>query len=547
MAKNIWGVISLKRYSWRQLCALTISLVMIMSMFAACSPSKPAEQGTKQEDGAKPLTYDEVAYPEAITYWAGLGNANTVLKDFSEMGAYQELEKITKTKVTFQHPPAGNGVQDQFNLMLASGTLPDVIEYTWSSVAKGPDQAIKDKRILRLNELIEQYAPNLTKVLNDRPDLKKMITTDEGNIYVFPFLRPDEELLTFMGPVLRKDWLDKLGLEVPTSIEEWEKVLIAFRDGDPNGNGQKDEIPFLMRDMNVAFYGSYGVMDGFYQENNVVKYGPIEAGYKEFLTTFSRWYKEGLLDKDYATTDSKLQDAKMTGDILGSLVTYNGSGVGRYMSLMKEKDPNFKLVGTVYPTGIDGQKSLGQQDPPFQGVGAAISASVSNPEQIVKWLDYKYSEEGHMLFNFGVEGKSYTMKDGYPTYTEDVTNNPDGLPMAQALSKYMPVSWSGPFVQDKRYIEQYVSLPEQKEAMKNWLDADHSKILPPITPTSEESSTYASIMTDIDTYKSEMVNKFIMGAEPMENYDKFVETIKSMGIEEAIKIRQAGLDRYNKR
>ena len=97
MAKNIWGVISLKRYSWRQLCALTISLVMIMSMFAACSPSKPAEQGTKQEDGAKPLTYDEVPYPEAITYWAGLGNANTVLKDFSEMGAYQELEKTTKT------------------------------------------------------------------------------------------------------------------------------------------------------------------------------------------------------------------------------------------------------------------------------------------------------------------------------------------------------------------------------------------------------------------------------------------------------------------
>ncbi|WII35122.1 extracellular solute-binding protein [Paenibacillus thiaminolyticus] len=526
---------------WRRTMLTLLSIVMLTGMLAACSgkTEQAAETAANAPAG-------EVPYPASLTYWAPIGNAGTVMKSFSDMGAYQELEKRTGTKVMFQHPPAGQEA-DQFNLMLASGKLPDVIEYTWGGVAKGPDQAIKEKRILRLNELIDQHAPNLKAVLDARPDLKKLVTTDEGNIYVFPFLRPDEELLTFMGPTIRKDWLDKLGLQVPATIEEWEKMLIAFRDGDPNGNGKKDEIPFLLRDINVAFVGAFGITDGFYREGNEIKYGPIQPEYKDYLTMLNRWYKEGLLDKDYATTDGKLQDAKMTSNVLGSLVTYNGSGVGRYTNLMRGSHPEFELAGAPYPTAIPGKKALGQADSPFAGIGAAVSATAPNPEQIVKWMDYKYGEEGHLLFNFGVEGVSYQMENGYLKYTVEIMKNPEGLPVAEAMAKYMPVNWSGPFVQDKRYIEQYIELPEQKQAMKNWLDADRSKLQPPLTRTSDESSTYASIMADIDTYKSEMFNKFIMGAEPLDRFDAFAETIQSMGIEQAIQIQQAALDRFNKR
>ncbi|XGA09378.1 hypothetical protein ABU162_16300 [Paenibacillus thiaminolyticus] len=139
------------------------------------------------------------------------------------------------------------------------------------------------------------------------------------------------------------------------------------------------------------------------------------------------------------------------------------------------------------------------------------------------------------------------MENGYPKYTDEIMKNPEGLPVAEAMAKYMPVNWSEPFVQDKRYIEQYIELPEQKQAMKNWLDADRSKLLPPLTRKSDESSAYASIMADIDTYKSEMFNKFVMGAEPLDRFDAYVETIQSMGIEQAIQIQQAALDRFNKR
>lgn len=79
------------------------------------------------------------------------------------------------------------------------------------------------------------------------------------------------------------------------------------------------------------------------------------------------------------------------------------------------------------------------------------------------------------------------------------------------------------------------------------MNATNERKMPLVTPTAEESSRYASIMNDVTTFYDEMVNRFIMGVEPMDNFDQFVETIKAMGIEEAIAIQQAALERYNSR
>ncbi|WP_372661389.1 extracellular solute-binding protein [Cohnella sp.] len=506
-----------------------------------------ADKGTAE---ATDMTTKEIGYPDSISYWVSLNpNVSATMKDYSEIAAYKEVEKQTGTKVTFQHPPTGQE-KDQFNLMLASGSLPDVIEYQWNQAPKGVDSLIKEKRIIRLNELIEQHAPNLTKVLNDNPDFRKMVTTDEGNIYVMPFLLGDPLLSVFNGPVLREDWLKKLNLEVPTTISEWETVLTAFRDGDPNGNGEKDEIPYFFSiadtDLNSLFVGAWGITADFYQEDGKVKYGPIQPEYKEFLTLMAKWYKEGLIDRDYATTDGKLKDAKVTGNQLGSLSTYPGSGIGRYTDLMKESNPAFAVVGAPYPALEEGGQSIGQYAFPFSTHGAAISASAKNPEQIVKWLDLKYGEEGHLLFNFGIEGESYTLENGYPKYTDTILNNPD-LPVTQAMAKYFIASWNGPMVQDKRYIEQYYKLDAQRNAQESWSEADHSKRMPPVTLTSEESSKASAIMNDVKTYRDEMINKFIMGGETLEGFDKYVETIKQMGIEEATSVQQSALDRFNKR
>ncbi|TCP23524.1 carbohydrate ABC transporter substrate-binding protein (CUT1 family) [Scopulibacillus darangshiensis] len=520
---------------------VTMICMFFLTALTGCTDSKETSKNVKQTDENGKLV--------ELSYFVPNYGPTTVIKDYNDIAAYQVLERETGIHVDFQHPASDSDeVTQQFNLMMASGDLPDVIEYIWTNASGGPSKYLEGGQIIKLNKYIKKYAPNLSRVLKEHPDWKKQISTDDGSIYGFPFLRSDPELLTSYGPIIRKDWLDKLNLKIPTTIDEWHNVLKAFKEKDPNGNGKADEIPLLPALTSNAFIGAWGITPDFYQVNGKVKYGPTEPEFKAFLKVMHQWYKEGLIDKGYVATDGKLQDAKVTGNKLGAFMGYNGGSLGRYMGLMKEKNPDFRLEGIPYPTLQKGEKPIvGQKDSNFNGVAAAISGDNDHVKQTMKWLDRAYSDKGHLLFNFGVEGKSYKMVDGKPKYTKKITDNPDGLPMQEALAKYVRVAWSGPFVQDKGYVEQYYQLPEQKTALKNWSNAKNDILLPPITATPEESKQLSSIMNDINTYRETMVNKFVMGKEPLSKFDSFVKTLKGMGIEKAVKMKQAALDRYNKR
>ncbi|MBW7462021.1 ABC transporter substrate-binding protein, partial [Paenibacillus sepulcri] len=127
-----------------------------------------------------------------------------------------------------------------------------------------------------------------------------------------------------------------------------------------------------------------------------------------------------------------------------------------------------------YPVLNKGDRpKFGQRTNLYTGSGGvAISSKSGNVEEAVRMLDYGYSPEGHLFFNFGLENISYTMVDGYPTYTDLILRNPDRLAPSQALAMYNRASYFGPFVQDVRYLEQYYVLPEQKEATRIWSDTD---------------------------------------------------------------------------
>jgi putative aldouronate transport system substrate-binding protein len=215
---------------------------------------------------------------------------------------------------------------------------------------------------------------------------------------------------------------------------------------------------------------------------------------------------------------------------------------------MKSKDPSFKLVGVPWPVGPAGKSYGPMAINAIQPVGTAISAQSKYQKEAVKWLDYCYSEEGKMLFNFGIENESYKMVNGEPVYTDAVLHNPDGLAVSDALIRYAMAVSNGPFVQDKRYYPQILVYPEQKQTLDTWLKScDPSLQMPPITLTEEESQRFATIMNEINTYVQEMFDKFVMGQEPLDNFDNYINTLKGMGIEEAINIEQAALDRFNAR
>jgi putative aldouronate transport system substrate-binding protein len=509
--------------------------------------------------GPEALTLPIVKEPLTLTYWTQLDtNPSTVVKTYNEIGVYKELEKLTGIHIDFQHVAVPQAAE-QFNLLIASGKYPDLIETNWANAAGGPAKMLKDGVIIRLNDLIDKYAPNYKKVLTDHPEWRRMVSTDAGDLYCFPFLRGDPYLLTFSGPTVRKDWLDKLGLQMPTTVDEWHDMLVAFKTKDPNGNGKADEIPYSpwysegSRSARSAFYrnfvvGAYGITMEWYQDKGVVKFGALQPEFKEFLKTLAQWYKEGLIDPDYVSADQKSIDAKITGNLLGATSMNTGGGIGKYMPLMTPKDAKFKLAPAPYPTLKKGDKpKFGQRDNPYPGQGSvAISTACKRVTEAVKWLDYGYSDAGHMLFNFGIEGTSYKMVDGYPTYTDALMKDPK-LPPVSAMSLYIRAHYNGPFVQDKRYIEQYSILPEQKEAISTWMQASNEGLLPPITPTQDESKKYASIMQDVMTRYEEVFHKVVTGALPLDAWDQYVKDIKGMGIDDAIKIQQGALDRYNKR
>ncbi|MBB3125420.1 putative aldouronate transport system substrate-binding protein [Paenibacillus rhizosphaerae] len=546
----------MKKKKWRRGMAYGMAAVLFAGILTACSGGSEgaAPAGSKVESGQ---TEGKNGYPASFSYWVELdGDSAVSMTNFNENEAYKKLEEMTGTKVDFKHPTGGGTqIQEQFNLMIASRNLPDVIQTNWLTVPKGPQNAIDDGTIIRLNDLIDQYAPNFKKYLDEHPDIANMIKTDKGDIYAFPFIREDDRLKVYYGPVIRKDWLDKVGMQPPTTIDEWEQVLTAFRDKDPNGNGKKDEIPFLLEvgavrnDLLNSMIGAWGILDKFYQKDGKVYYGEIQPEFEQFLTTMHKWYTEGLIDKDFAAVDGKLKDAKTAGNQLGLLYGYSSGTIGKFTDLMKDSVPGFKMTALPNPTLNKGEVSAaGMISPTYPGEhSAAITSAAKHPEQIVKWLDLAYSDEGHMLFNFGIEGKSYTMVNGKPEYTELITDNPDKLTFKQAQAKFMRTQYGGPFVQDVESFLQQMKYPEQLDSLDVWSKAKNNLQLPLMTLTSEESSKIASIMNDVNTYSDEMVVKFIMGTEPLSNFPKYVEALKSFGIEEAIQVEQAALDRYSKR
>lgn len=536
-------------------------------LVAACAPTAaPESQPTKASDSQAPAattvpqpTAVPTKQPLTITYWVELNsNVGATLKSYAEMSCYKELEKRTGVKVEFQHPPTGSDqAKEQFNLTVASGKYPDVIEYGWLGAPGGPGKYIKENVIYRLNDIVDKQAPNLKKVLTDHPDWRKQVTTDDGDNFVFPFLRGDPYLLVFFGPVARGDWLEKLKIQTPKTIDDWHSMLLAIKQGDPNGNGKADEIPFTPNraggkhtgiSNSHIFLGAWGVAWEWFQDKGTVKYGPAQPAFKEFLKLLAGWYQEGLIDPEYISADKAAMDAKVTGHLLGTHCNYTGSGIGNYMGAMKGKDPNFKLMGLPYPVLKAGDKPvLGQKDNVFTGLGAAITTACKRVDDVAQWLDYAYGPEGHMLFNFGIEGLSYTMVNDYPTYTDLLMKNPQGLPVNQAMGQHARSNHNGPFVQDRRYMEQYAALPEQKAAISTWMEPSNEMLMPPVSPTQDESKKFASVMNDVRTRFEEAFDKTISGAMAVADWDQVVDQFKQMGIDEAITIQQAALERYSKR
>ncbi|MBQ7901841.1 MAG: extracellular solute-binding protein [Clostridia bacterium] len=514
-----------------KLVALVAAVACAAAVFAGCGGNKDEAQTSGSTN--------------KVTYWASLsGNESQITSNRGETPFGKALMEKTGVEIEFQHPAQGQAAE-KFNIMLATGNLPDIIEYSWvKSYPGGPDKALNDGIIQELD--LQNDAPNLNAYIQKNPDMEKFIKTDDGRFYGFPFIRGDEYLLTSAGPIVRQDWLDDLGLQVPETIDEWTTVLRAFKDE----KGARAPLTIgISQIINYGpFIGAWDTFAGLYVRDNKVVYGPMDDSFKDFLATMNEWYNEGLLDPDFASVDGATMQSNILNGISGATYGSCGSCIGIWMAAAP--DDKFNLTGAKYPVVNKGDKpQFGNYEFPVTGSKtAAITKNAKDKALCAKLLDFAYSEEGSMLFNFGIEGESYTMVDGYPTYTEEITKNPDGLSMAVSLARYALSQDTGAFVQDKRYMEQYAQLPQQQAALVTWGDTDMKEhLMPNVSLTTEQQNELATVVENISTYMSEMISKFIMGVEPIENFDEFRSQLKQRGLDKYLEYEQQAYDRFMSR
>jgi putative aldouronate transport system substrate-binding protein len=197
-----------------------------------------------------------------------------------------------------------------------------------------------------------------------------------------------------------------------------------------------------------------------------------------------------------------------------------------------------------YPAGASGKSYATWPESAlvYFGRGAAISSQNKHVIETVKFLDYGYSKEGGLALSFGRAGLSYTMVDGQPRYTDQVLRHPK-LSVAEAIFAHARPQ-IGPLIQDVRYLNQFYSLPEQGEAIKTWAAASSELLLPALEVGPRDARKFSTIMVDLRTYIAEMTTRFILGREPLSNFDAYLAKLRQAGVQDAVGYMQTAYDRY---
>jgi len=503
------------------------------------SDSNDSNEGTAEEGDNKFLCSDEPLTLTAHIHWGNM----YVLNDDWEI--IKEAGRMTNVYLKGTASEAEGDSRQAFNLMIASNEIPDLVGGRRDDINKyGMEGAF-----MPLNDLIEQYAPDIKKFLDENPDVKAAITAEDGNIYQIPFVY---QTLISEAWFIREDWLKKLNLEAPTTVDEMYNVLKAFVNEDPNGNGQKDEVGYFTRlsgsesNKLLGPLSLFGVSDYWHiNKEGKVQIGLYTQEYKEAIKNVSKWYAEGLIDKEIFTRGANARDmlfpennGGVTHDWIPSTTSYNEK--------MKDIVPGFKIMGILPPKDINGdQWEVAARERLEGGAGWAISANNKHPVESMKYMNFWWTEEGVRLSTYGIEGDTYIMVDGKPQYTDKVLKASD--PINVFIRKMGGMINDIGYPHDASY-EYFMMDEEGVRTTKMYEEAGVvnkiNRILPPLSLSKKDLDFITAKYPTCRTYMLEQLQKWTFdGSRIDEEFDNYMATLKSMGIEEIIEIYQNAYDK----
>lgn len=436
--------------------------------------------------------------------------------------------------------------QNAINLMMAAGDYCDVINHA-DLYASGIDAAVNEEIVIDLSEYILNDMPNLmASLMSYNVDVLKQITTDSGFMPYFPQIHQEPVVDNFLTGV-RKDLLDELGLSIPSTYDEFHDVLTAVNQEydlqyglDPGGFDQS-----LLTGMNLT-PGNAG-QEGLIVVDGEVKFSGEQEAMYDYFEMIASWYQEGLIFKDFISYETFDQTNMVSGGTLfgngntnaQTIAEADAAGTGAVVEaipfLKKSESDEIRVFGSGEIV---------------RSAAWSISTQADNPELIVSLVDYIFSEEGNVLFNYGVEGEAHVLDEtGQPVWSDLVMNYAGGTTTAAFLyatatpTEYLPGSYD-----DGKFSYSYT---EAMLAADDYIN--HSSTGEYDFPlgaenriSSEDALTAANLASDINTYISETVLSWIHGETELneETFKTYIDNCYTMGMQEILDIYQAAYDDF---
>ena len=517
------------------------------SEMESAAPETPEPQ---LEEVALPL-FDET---RTYTMWTMLpffmnGLVSDMATDINNMKLLQENCNV-KLEVT---AVGDSVVSEQFNLMVSSGDYTDIISDGVSHYSKGYDAAITDDIIIDLYDLAKEYAPNYLYYLDTDPALRAALITDNGCLPTVATIYKEAGCENG-GILIRGDWLKELGMETPETYDQLHDYVQACMEkygaqgitiGNVMANCRGDDSLYSYG--YDLYAGGYNVIDG-----NVV-YSYLNDNYYDYLRMLADWYQDGTLYSDFfnvqmGSTDKWFASGQCpvnTGTAANIATVESYADPSYSYELMPINAPKVSADDQLHFSWTDNFSRIKQQD------SWAISTACQDPEGIMMMVNYLFSEAGQLMYNYGDEGHSFEYdENGKPQYTELITNNPDGISYKDACYIYASAVASGhlPSIMDVRAGYYYFG-DEKWNVFDTFrtCDADGTYNLPTgVALNEEENQEYATLSSDITTYASTEIMKFILGQEELtpDTFDTFRDTIISMGGNRMEELYQQAYERY---
>ncbi len=498
-------------------------------------------------------------------------NQSPMINDIANNPFTKLVEEKTNVKLDFVVGPS-NDNNDKRNVLMASGDYPEVFlsgNFTPAEQMKFGTQGV----FLPLNDLIEKHAPNLKQILEERPDIKAAVTAPDGNIYAMPQVNECYHCWYAQKMWINQQWLDNLGMKMPTTTDEYAEVLRAFKTKDPNQNGKQDEVP-----LSGALYTWHGDVTGFLMnafiyntgDGQAYSYIRVKDGKVQMAAAQPEWleglkymnmlFKEGLIDPQAFTQNQEgLQQLGNNPDaaILGSFtIGHVGMGISRTTDRHKEYTAVPPLKG---PAGVQLSgyyKSVGNQG------RFAITNKADEAKQIaaIKVLDYLWTEEGTFGQVFSVKGDKWTDADAGqlgangkpakfkvdPSYFTDQVRS-DGWDQAgpdfrsrdrfesQAVSQdiYDPEGYEVRLVQETQKYDGFEPKPEEFFPIDIFISPEDG----------EKAAQYKQSLED---YAKTSMLQFITGNKDVDkDWDSYLNGFNGLRLDEYLQILQKAYDANN--